>query len=119
MNLWITEPKMEQQFALIRKHLAVLSTAANKEVTSLALNPLGRILLAIALVIVVLRVIKVVYGILNFIYVYFLRPGKNLKFYGSWAVVTGASDGIGKAYCEELARKGKDISHRCSLNRLT
>ena len=38
-------------------------------------------------------------------YRYFLRPGKNLKSYGSWAIVTGATDGIGKALCEQLAIK--------------
>eukprot|EP00128_Syssomonas_multiformis_P014529 Colp12_sorted_trinity150504_noHs@26664 len=44
------------------------------------------------------------------IWVYFLRPGKNLKkVYGEWAVVTGSTDGIGKAYAEELARKGLNI----------
>jgi short-subunit dehydrogenase len=34
-----------------------------------------------------------------------VKPGKNLRSaYGDWAVVTGATDGIGLAYAEELAR---------------
>ena len=37
---------------------------------------------------------------------YFLRPGKDLRKLGSWAVVTGATDGIGRALCDVLARKG-------------
>jgi hypothetical protein len=36
----------------------------------------------------------------------FIRPAKNLKNYGSWAAVTGATDGIGRAYCDELAKQG-------------
>jgi len=39
----------------------------------------------------------------------FLRPGKNLKKLGQYAVVTGATDGIGKAYSMALAKKGMSI----------
>jgi len=43
------------------------------------------------------------------VYKYFLRPGKNLRKYGAWAVVTGATDGIGKAYAFELAKQGLNV----------
>eukprot|EP00978_Attheya_sp_CCMP212_P008624 scaffold20255_cov64-Attheya_sp.AAC.7 len=39
----------------------------------------------------------------------FLRPGKNLKKLGKWAVVTGATDGIGKSYALALAKKGVSV----------
>jgi len=42
-------------------------------------------------------------------YKFFFRPGKDLKQYGQWAVVTGATDGIGKAYAMELARQGLNV----------
>ncbi|XP_053305769.1 inactive hydroxysteroid dehydrogenase-like protein 1 [Spea bombifrons] len=38
----------------------------------------------------------------------FLMPNL-LNRYGKWAVVTGATDGIGKAYAEELASRGMNI----------
>lgn len=43
----------------------------------------------------------------------FLLPATNFEKYGakkgSWAVVTGASDGIGKEYALQLARKGLNV----------
>lgn len=39
----------------------------------------------------------------------FLRSPKNLKEYGSWAIVTGPTDGIGKAIAFELASKGLNL----------
>ena len=55
---------------------------------------------------VALSALKVV---LAFFWRHFLRPAKDLKTYGQWAVVTGATDGIGKAYAFELARKGQSV----------
>lgn len=43
------------------------------------------------------------------VYKTFLRPGKNLRKLGEWAVITGATDGIGKAYSIALAKKGMNI----------
>eukprot|EP00952_Eustigmatos_sp_NYUAD-ZCMA_P012792 51205-Eustigmatos_ZCMA.PRE.1 len=47
-------------------------------------------------------------GLYNF-YRYFMRRGHDVKQYGSWAVITGATDGIGKAYAMDLAMKGMNI----------
>lgn len=46
---------------------------------------------------------------LFFVWRHCLRSGKDLKAYGAWAVITGATDGIGKAYAFELARKGQNV----------
>ena len=44
---------------------------------------------------------------------YFFAPWgimrTDLKKFGSWAVVTGASEGIGKGYAVELARRGLNV----------
>ncbi|XP_068128174.1 very-long-chain 3-oxoacyl-CoA reductase-B-like isoform X2 [Hyperolius riggenbachi] len=55
--------------------------------------------------------LRQVFNLLRGIRVYILSRWwrKDLKQYGGWAVVTGASDGIGKCYAEELARRGFDV----------
>jgi len=53
---------------------------------------------------------RYVINIFNEIFNRLFRGGKNIKkTYGSWAVVTGATDGIGKAMAFELARKDINI----------
>ncbi|KAJ7957648.1 very-long-chain 3-oxoacyl-CoA reductase 1-like [Quillaja saponaria] len=46
---------------------------------------------------------------LKWLWVMFLRPPKNLKEYGSWTIITGSTDGIGKAIAFELASKGLNL----------
>nr|AGT97388.1 17 beta-hydroxysteroid dehydrogenase 12 [Mytilus galloprovincialis] len=57
--------------------------------------------------------LKLALSIFNGIKVFLLAKPlgltKNLKKCGQWAVVTGATDGIGKGYTHQLAKKGMDI----------
>lgn len=43
----------------------------------------------------------------RFIHTYFLRRSIDPNTFGSWAVVTGATDGMGRALAHELAKKGE------------
>jgi len=54
-------------------------------------------------------VVAVVYRLFIYLYRHFLRPAVNIKKYGSWAVVTGSTDGIGKAFAFELAKLGMNL----------
>jgi len=66
-----------------------------------------RVVAKLAKTFATLFLVKYGLEVLNFLYKIFLRPGLNLKKrYGGWAIVTGCTDGIGKAFCQELAKKG-------------
>ena len=52
-----------------------------------------------------------VWGMLKGFWKYCMVQRMNLigRYGGGWALITGASDGIGKQYCKELARSGFNI----------
>ncbi|ERN13737.1 very-long-chain 3-oxoacyl-CoA reductase 1 [Amborella trichopoda] len=56
-----------------------------------------------------LSLLKKSLSLLNWVWVTFLRPAKNLRKYGSWALITGPTDGIGKGFAFQLARKGLNL----------
>lgn len=57
-----------------------------------------------------LSLTKFAFSFIYYFYAFFLRPAKPLStHYGPWAVVTGPTDGIGKAIAFELARKGLNL----------
>lgn len=60
-----------------------------------------------------ISVARLVYQSLSVLLQIFVIPGKNLKKFGAkkgaWAVVTGASDGIGKEFAFQLAKAGFNI----------
>jgi len=58
-------------------------------------------------------VCRVLLSFLHLLYRHFIRPSTNLRKYvagrGAWAVVTGSTDGIGKEYAKQLAKRGFNI----------
>ena len=81
----------------------------------------GSIAVALLLFVGAFEGLKALYRFASGVYVYTLRPGKNLKRLGQWAVVTGSTDGIGRAYANALAKigvvyglDGVHLSHPCS-----
>lgn len=50
----------------------------------------------------------------KFLWRRYTRHKKDLKkTYGSWVAVTGGTDGNGRAYCDELAKQGEQLAHKC------
>jgi hypothetical protein len=95
-----------------RSVVASIFNEADVATRTISEDQVGRVAILIALIYLGVSLLRFIFGIVRFIFIYFLRPAKNLKFYGSWAVVTGATDGIGKAYCVELAKRGMHPSQR-------
>ncbi|KAH7515613.1 hypothetical protein FEM48_Zijuj10G0045100 [Ziziphus jujuba var. spinosa] len=56
-----------------------------------------------------ISVFKSFINFLRWVWVMFMRPSKNLKEYGSWALITGSTDGIGKALAFDLASRGLNL----------
>ncbi|XP_061370056.1 very-long-chain 3-oxoacyl-CoA reductase 1-like [Gastrolobium bilobum] len=56
-----------------------------------------------------ISICRVLFHFLRWVWIMFLRPPKQLKDYGSWAIITGSTDGIGKALAFELASKGLNL----------
>lgn len=71
-------------------------------------RPGGPMCVALLLLVGAIQGLKAVVRLTSGVWVYFLRPGKDLKRLGPWAVVTGATDGIGLAYAKALAKQGRD-----------
>ncbi|GAU43212.1 hypothetical protein TSUD_300990 [Trifolium subterraneum] len=65
--------------------------------------------LAVTITLGFIKICKYLFNFLNWIWIVFLRPTKQLKKYGSWAIITGSTDGIGKAMAFEFASKGLNI----------
>jgi len=59
-----------------------------------------------------ITVIKLLFNFIKFFFGYFIYSYDLTKYgagKGSWAVITGASDGIGKGFAEELAKAGFNL----------
>jgi len=78
--------------------------------SSFNLSPLAIIFVDILSVLGGIVVLLSLQTLLTGIYARLFRPAKNIyKKFGPWAVVTGATDGIGKAMAFELAKKGLSV----------
>ena len=94
-----------RSFLAAKDRLAEMVTALEKIVDRLLNGPRHEQLIGICAVVGLLFIVHNVIHIVKSVYVTFLRPGKNLQKYGQWSIVTGATDGIGKGFAIQLAKK--------------
>ena len=52
---------------------------------------------------------KILFAVIQFVYVYCMGSYPKFEKHGAWSVVTGATDGIGLAFAQELAKCGQNI----------
>ena len=74
--------------------------------TKIQHRPLGSSLALVALGAATPAALRCLFSLVSFTWRRFLRPSKKLTGYGQWAVVSGATDGIGREYCERFAEQG-------------
>lgn len=94
----------------------MISSAVKMSLWNLFSSELALLVLALigayVLLIYLIDNLKSVVGIVKSLLMPFFQPQAHQTLsekFGTWAVVTGSTDGIGKEYCHELARKGINI----------
>eukprot|EP00245_Coleochaete_scutata_P007575 TRINITY_DN23034_c0_g1_i1.p1 TRINITY_DN23034_c0_g1~~TRINITY_DN23034_c0_g1_i1.p1 ORF type:complete len:330 (+),score=54.70 TRINITY_DN23034_c0_g1_i1:69-1058(+) len=81
----------------------------NDVLTFFLSTPFTEVILVVLAALGFMRLVRFTSQLLFGLWVTFLRSGKDVRKYGSWAIVTGATDGIGKGFAKELAKKKVNV----------